>query len=242
MKGIIVIPAYNEAGNIGIVLRRLRDSGLPEDLLVVDDGSSDGTRDVLEREAVRFIRHPLNLGYVRALQTGLRYASQHDYDYLVFMDADGQHNPAYVADLKARGLVDGGPDIVIGSRFVGGARYDAPLGRRLGMLFFSWLTGVVGTKRIHDTTSGFKLLRRRAFDIVIDQILGDFHAEMIIYSLLAGLRIEEVPVLVGQRRHGVSMYNWFSSLVYPLKTLIAISVLWVEVRRRRREVPVAPMA
>ena len=236
MKGLIVIPAYNEEKNIAAVLGRIRDAGERDDLLVIDDGSSDGTRRVLgalPALRVRTVHHPVNLGYVRALQTGIRFARERDYDYLVFIDGDGQHDPRQIADLKAAGLREGGPDIVIGSRFVKEQGYRAPLGRRLGMLLFSWLTGVVGGKRIYDTTSGFKLLRRRAFDLVVDQIYGDFHAEMIIFSQIAGLAIEEVPIIVAQREHGASMYNWLSSLAYPIKTALAIAVLWAEARRSR---------
>ena len=233
MKGLIVIPAYNEADNIARVIGRVRDASAPEDLIVVNDGSRDGTRHVLERLGVRVVHHPVNLGYVRALQTGIRFARERDYDYLVFLDGDGQHDPRQIADLRARGLAEGGPDIVIGSRFVKAQGYRAPLGRRLGMWLFSSLTGVVGGQRIYDTTSGFKLLRRRALDLVVDQIYGDFHAEMIIFSLVAGLRIEEVPIRVAEREHGASMYNWLSSLAYPIKTVLAIAVLWAEARRSR---------
>ncbi|MEK7867477.1 MAG: glycosyltransferase family 2 protein [Planctomycetota bacterium] len=231
MRGLIVLPSYNEGRSLGAVLARIAASGLTEDLLVVDDGSTDDTRQVLIETVTPFVRHPINLGYVRALQTGLRYANARGYDYLVFMDADGQHDPRHVASLKARGLAEGGPDIVIGSRFAGGGRYDAPLGRRVGMRFFSWLTRLIGGRRIHDTTSGFKLLRRRAFGIVMEQVLGDFHAEMLIHALRAGLRVEEVPVVVARREHGASMYDGVASLVYPLKTMLAICVMWVEWRR-----------
>ncbi len=234
MQGLIVIPAYNEGQNIARLLARLQATSPVEDVVVVNDGSRDNTRAELERLGVEHINHPINLGYVRALQTGIRYAQDRNYDYMIFIDGDGQHDPAQIADLRRVGLVEGAPEIVIGSRFVRDQGYNAPLGRKLGMLLFSSLTGLIGGKRIHDTTSGFKLMHRRAYTMVCEQIYGDFHSEMIIFSLLAGLRIEEVPIVVAQREFGVSMYNWVSALLYPFKTILAISVLWAEAQRVRR--------
>jgi glycosyltransferase involved in cell wall biosynthesis len=233
MRGLIVIPAYNEEKNITRVLSRLQATSPTEDIIVINDGSSDGTRNVLKKLGVNHINHPVNLGYVRALQTGIMFAREREYEYLIFIDGDGQHDPAEIADLRRVGLADDGPSVVIGSRFVGDKGYKAPLGRKLGMLLFSYLTRVFGGKRIHDTTSGFKLLHRRAFDLVVDQIYGDFHSEMIIFCGLAGLRVEEVPITVAQREFGVSMYNWFSSLMYPVRTVLAIMVLWGGSRRLR---------
>ena len=231
MRGAIIIPAYDEALNIARVVERVNAASPAEDVIVVDDGSRDGTHQVLERLGVRYLRHPINLGYVRALQTGIRFADRQGYDYLIFLDGDGQHDPADIARLRQVGLAEGGPEIVIGSRFVEQRGYRAPLARTLGMLLFSWLTGAVSGQRIFDTTSGFKLMRAPAFRLVADQIHGDFHAEMIIFAMRAGLRVTEVPITVSPRVHGTSMYGWLSALAYPFKTLLAISVLWLVARR-----------
>jgi glycosyltransferase involved in cell wall biosynthesis len=232
MKGLIVIPAFNEENSLPSVIARLRACEYPEEILVVDDGSADATRGIARGLGVKCVSHPVNLGYVRALQTGIRYALERGHDYLVFIDADGQHDPREIALLKGRGLAEDGPDIVIGSRFVEAGQY-APLGRRAGMLLFSWLTGFLTRTRILDTTSGFKLMKRQAMRLVREQIYGDFHSEMIIYSLAAGLRVEEVSIHVTEREHGTSMYSWLASLAYPIKTLLAISILWPRARRER---------
>jgi glycosyltransferase involved in cell wall biosynthesis len=233
-KGLIVIPAYNEERNIAKVLRALRECGYPDDVVVVNDGSADATLRVVREEGGRAISHPVNLGYVRALFTGMRFALARDYDYLIFLDGDGQHDPKQVKDLKAAALREGGPDIVIGSRFVKDTGYDAPLGRKLGMLLFSWLTAIIGGRRIYDTTCGFKLIKRPALRTLAKQLFGDFHSEMIIFSLIAGYRVEEVPVNVSEREFGTSMYGALASLMYPFKTSLAIAVLWLAARRERR--------
>jgi len=101
------------------------------------------------------------------------------------------------------------------------------------MAVFSYLT-LIGGRRIHDTTSGFKLLKRGAIEKIAGQPFNDFHAEMIIFSLLAGLRVEEVPITVAERERGTSMYSWIDSIKYPAKTLAAIAMLIPAARRAKR--------
>jgi glycosyltransferase involved in cell wall biosynthesis len=234
MKGAIIVPAFNEEQNIAEVVARIQSCQYIEDIIVINDGSTDNTLSVLQNLQIKHINHPINLGYVRALQTGLRFAKENQYDYVIFIDGDGQHDPRQISNLKEIGFSENGPDIVIGSRFVKDKKYIAPLGRRLGMMLFSWLTGFFAGSRIYDTTSGFKLIKRNAFSLVVDQIFGDFHAEMIIFSLIIGLKIKETPIIVAERKFGTSMYSWLSALAYPFKTMIAIAVLWPEARRLRR--------
>ena len=232
-RGLIAIPAYNEEPNLPGVLERVRAAGATEDVLVIDDGSKDRTAEVARSFGVIVEQHGENRGYKAGLATGMRYMLDHGYDYLVFFDADGQHDPRYVADLRARALSPGGPDIVIGSRFVEDSGYKAPLGRKLGMAVFSYLT-LVGGRRIRDTTSGFKLIKRRAVEILVGQRFNDFHAEVIIFSLLAGLTVEEVPITGAEREAGQSMYSALDAIRYPARTLAAIARLVPEARRIRK--------
>lgn len=246
MRGLVVIPAYNEELNLPRVLARLREARLGEDVVVVNDGSKDGTERVLRELGQEHLRHPINLGYVRAIQTGIRYALEQGYDYAVFLDADGQHDPAAVPGLV--GVLRGGTaDIVVGSRFVKDTGYRAPLGRRLGMKVFSWVTALLGRQRVYDTTSGFKAIARRAFPVLVEQTFGDFHSETLLLCMLLGLRVAEVPVQVAERRHGVSMYGPIDAILYPLKTLVAILLVYAlagSLRRKLRlaepSVPVPP--
>jgi hypothetical protein len=233
-SGVILIPAFNEAANIGAVIERLRACGLAIPIVVVDDGSSDGTAAVARRLGVEVVAHEHNCGYAFALQTGMRYADQHGFDYVVFLDADGQHDPSFIAALIARAEQPDRPEVVIGSRYVDGTPYSGPLGRRVGMRFFSYVTRALSGTRVFDTTSGFKLLRRRAYQLLQERVLGDFHAEALVFCLMAGLRVEEVPVSCIEREHGSSMYGWTAPIVYPAKTLLAIALLWPRARAVRR--------
>src|SRR5262245_48388812 len=115
MRWLTAIPVYNEAPSVTRVLREVRRTS-PE-ILVVDDGSTDGTAELLQNEpGLRLVTHPHNLGYGAALATAFAYALQHDFDVLVTMDCDGQHEPARIPVLLE--ALDGQTDIVSGSRYL----------------------------------------------------------------------------------------------------------------------------
>ena len=110
--GAIVIPVYNEEKNIGAIVEEVRRSGIAWDIVAVDDGSTDGSRKLLEKLPVTLISHQINLGYGAAVQTGLRHAIAAGYGTVVLMDADGQHIPSEIPNLLA--ALEKGADIVIG--------------------------------------------------------------------------------------------------------------------------------
>jgi glycosyltransferase involved in cell wall biosynthesis len=219
---LIAVPAFNEEQTLAGVIGRIR-ATLPEhDLLVVNDGSRDATARILAEQRVTTASHLCNLGYGRAIQTALLYAWRHDYDVLVTLDADGQHQPEQVRDLLAA-LARNGWDVCLGSRYRSAQGYrGAPLGRRAGMLTFSLFVGLVTGQRIWDTTSGLRALRRPVFEPLARWHFIDFHAEAIVYLMRLGYRIGEHPITVDARRHGRSMYSLGSAVKYPLKTLLMV--------------------
>jgi len=232
MKQIIIIPAYNEAAVIASVLQYVRKVAANFDVVVVNDGSTDDTARIVRTLAVPLLSLPCNLGYARALQTGLRYAVQKGYETIVCMDADGQHdaNDAHtlIAELHASNA-----DLVIGSRFVppnAHATYHVPLGRRIGVFFFSLATQCFSHQRIYDTTSGFKAMRADTARALLQARFVDFHAEVLVYLSLLGYRIREVPVNVRERVTGASMYSWLSGFTYPLQTLLILLLAVMQAR------------
>jgi glycosyltransferase involved in cell wall biosynthesis len=233
---LVVIPAYNEAGTIEQVIRRVQTS-LPDfDLLVVNDGSRDATGATLTRLGVTTATHLCNLGYGRAIQTGIKYAMNANYDVLISLDADGQHHPEQVLALYAAGTTSG-YDLLIGSRYVERRDYSgSPLGRRLGMRLFSMLVRVTTGRRIYDTTSGLKMIRRAAFEPLTQWHFIDFHAEAIVYLLRLDFRVGEFPITVAERTQGVSMYSLMSHITYPLQTalLVVLGVIQAAMTRGRR--------
>ena len=234
MRGLVVIPAHNEAASIGRVLDEVAAQGLGQPILVVDDGSRDETAGIAAAHGARVVTHLVNLGYSRALLTGMRYACRNDYDFCLTVDADGQHDPSFLKSLVERAERPDHPDLVVGSRFLGTTSEDTPRVRRVGMLLFSWVTAIVAGQRLSDTTCGLRLWSRAAMEAALQAPVGGLDSEMIIYVIRRGLVVVEVPVRIRSRTAGESMYGLVSSLAYPFRTLLAVLVLSQQATRPKR--------
>lgn len=214
----IVVPAYDEAQSLGVVLDELR-RRVSHEVFVVDDGSTDGTGRIARAAGVRCLSLPCNLGYGGAVQAGLEVALAEACDVVVLFDADGQHSAADVDRVLAPVLA-GVADVAIGSRYSDGRPYGGPLGRRLGQRVFSGLTRLAIGRRIYDTTSGFKAMNASACRAIVDTPFLDLHMETIVQLSLLGFRITEVPVTMSPRHAGSSMHGLASAWKYPAKTLL----------------------
>jgi len=228
-KTLIIIPAYNEEDSIAKVIKEVQVAATLHDVVVIDDGSQDSTGKITQFMGVNTISHPINLGAGAAIQTGLIYACQNNYDIAVVVDGDGQHDPKeipkLVDTLKERNL-----DVVIGSRFGGRAEYRTPLARRLGMHIFSLITLLLSKAKINDITSGFRAFNKKAIKYLINEFPLDFpDAELIILLVFSGFKIKEIPVNIRPRLNGTSMYSALRSFYYPLK--VAISIFAVLLRK-----------
>lgn len=235
---LVIVPAYNEVKTIAEILSGLRRAAQRFDRLVVTDGSTDGTGEVVDTLGERRLDPACNLGYGRALQAGFRYALAKGYDVVVTFDADGQHRPEDVPRLVSA-LLTGESDVAIGSRFSGHGTYSGQLGRQLGQRVFSRLSSLLIGQRIYDTTSGLRALRAPACRSLAGGTFLDFHTEALVRLALLGFRIVEVPVAMENRRHGQSMHSWVSAVKYPLKTILLTLVAAVDallLRRRDRSV------
>jgi len=225
---LVFIPAWNEEDNLPAVLDALAGELPDVDVLVVDDGSRDGTSAVAKQQGVPVVRHPINLGVGGALQTGFRWGVDHDYDVVVQLDADGQHDPAYLAPLLAP-VREGRCDVAIGSRYVERTEYQAPMSRRLGMLLFSGVVRLALGQRIADTTSGFRAYGRRVMEVGQHEFPKDFpDAPLLIQLARRGFRLLEVPVRMRERQAGQSFYTLGKSLYYPYKNLVASLMAWLQ--------------
>lgn len=225
-RRLLIIPAHNEARNIGRVLSDVKATNLGLDVLVVDDCSSDDTAQVARSQGALVLRLPNNLGYGGAVQAGFRYASSHGYGTVVMMDADGQHDASCIADLL-RPVQEGEADLVLGSRFLGRMEYQTTLAKRAGMAIFSRLvtslTGIV----ITDPTSGFQAMNS---DVVAffsrDNYPVDFpDADTILLLHYAGFKIKEVPVVMRERLSGVSMHSSWKPIYYVFKMFLSILIV-----------------
>jgi glycosyltransferase involved in cell wall biosynthesis len=232
--GLVVIPARNEAANIGLVLEELAAQGLGLPVLVIDDGSTDATGEIATAHGALVVTHLVNLGYSRALLTGMRYAERSGFDFCLTLDADGQHDPSSLKHLIDRAGLSDRPDLVVGSRFLGKCSERTPWVRRVGMRIFSGLTALVAGRRITDTTCGLRLWSRPAMEEALSAAFGDLHSEMIIYAIWRGLVVAEVPVEIRHRTSGESMYDLVASIAYPFRTLLAVLVLAQRASRPKR--------
>ena len=218
---LVVIPAHDEEASLPRTLAEVRASAPWASILVVDDGSHDDTAGVARSAGVPVVRHPINLGVGGALQTGFRWACTHGYDIVVQLDADGQHDPAYLEALLAP-VAAGRCDVSIGSRFVSSTGYHAPWNRRLGMLLFSGVVRLALGRPIYDTTSGFRAYAKRVIQVCQHDFPKDFpDAPLLIALARQGFRLEEVPVVMRERIAGQSFYTLGKQLYYPYKNLLA---------------------
>ena len=212
---IVIIPTYNEKENIEKIIRAINALDKQFHILVIDDGSPDGTASIVKRlmqnefEGRLFIlERPGKLGLGTAYILGFKWALQHDYEYIFEMDADFSHDPADLPRLYSA-CHDDGYDLAIGSRYVSGVNVvNWPMGRVLMSYFASKYVRFVTGFKVHDTTAGFKCYRRRVLQTIeLDKIRFRgyaFQIEMKFTAFKIGFRIKEVPVIFVNRREGVS--------------------------------------
>ncbi len=218
MKVLFVIPAYNEEENIGKVLDELRKDASFADILVIDDCSKDRTKEIVEKKKVPCITNIFNMRYAMAIQTGIKYAYENGYDYVIQFDADGQHIAKEAIKLLDE-IKKGKADIVIGSRYLVDTGYPCPFFRRIGTKIFSLLIKLFCHKTIADPLSGFQCLNARVIEYYSK--MGNYpeypDANLVIEMLKKGYNIVEIPTKMRLREAGVSMHG---GIIKPIKYMI----------------------
>jgi glycosyltransferase involved in cell wall biosynthesis len=225
---IIGMPAYNEAKYIGSIVLQAR--RYADEVIVVDDGSTDQTVSIARLAGATVVKHEHNQGYGRTIQTLLNEAKQRDADILVVLDADSQHNPDEIPRLVEG--ITGGADIVIGSREMQKNRIAGY--RRLGQKFLSRMTGIASRKRLTDTESGFRAYSRKAMTTLELKETGmAISSEIISEAASKGLEIAEVPISVAYTgdgstlnpvKHGVGVFNRIMVMISERRPLLFFSL------------------
>lgn len=214
-KKVVIIPTYNEKENIESIIRAV--TGLPKkfNVLIIDDGSPDGTAAIVKnlmaeefKDRLFLIERSGKLGLGTAYITGFKWAIEQKYDYIFEMDADFSHNPNDLPRLYSA-CADEGYDVAIGSRYVSGVNVvNWPIGRVLMSYFASKYVRFITGFHVNDTTAGFKCYRRQVLETIeLDKVRFKgyaFQIEMKYTAHKCGFRIKEVPVIFVNRELGTS--------------------------------------
>ncbi len=233
---LVIIPAYNEEESIGKTIQELRKTLLEReefeiDFVIVNDCSSDRTREILRGQGVDYIDLPINLGIGGGMQTGYKLARDNGYDIAIQMDGDGQHIPRFLWNL-IEPIIEKRANMVIGSRFLTKEGFQSSGSRRVGIGILSSLIFLCSGCLIKDVTSGFRAVDRKGIELFVRDYAQDYpEPEAIITLSLLGLKIVEVPVLMREREGGVSSISGLKSVYYMIKVSMAILLKRTFVRK-----------
>lgn len=221
---MILIPAFNEEGAVATVIRDLRERHPELPILVVDDCSWDGTRSVALKAGADVISVPHHLGLGGCVQAGYRLAYDLGFEYVIRLDGDGQHDPAYVALIRDT-LQHSGAQMVIGSRYLDGEGEHTSFARGVGIVFFRWFLGLILRKKVQDPTSGFVGVNRQALEVFARSFPLEYpEIEALVVLQRLTFRFEEVPVRMRPRMAGKSSITASRSFYYVLHVLLGVVV------------------
>ena len=227
MKNLVIIPAYNEEENIEKTIENLKAKTTLFDYIVINDCSTDHTRQSCERNHYPHINLPINLGIGGAVQTGYLYAWEKGYDTAVQVDGDGQHDPAFL-ETMLNTLQREHASMVIGSRFIRKEGFQSSFTRRLGIRYFTWLIHLLTGKTITDPTSGLRLVNRDVIGLFARHYPKDYpEPESAVCVLHRKKKIVEIPVIMRERTGGVSSISPGNSIYYMIKVSLAILIEWI---------------
>jgi len=218
MRIITIIPAYNEEKTIKDVISRVLKYS---DVVVVDDGSSDQTFSLANETGVMVLKHPKNMGKGAAIKSGLEYAVKKDFDLIIHLDGDGQHDPRFIPQL-VNGMND--VDILIGSRFHRAAPQNMPLHRRLSNLITTHLMRYLTGYAITDSQSGFRVISSKSAPIFLNIPYDDYvyESEVLYQAYKNNLLVDEKPIqcIYGEEKSYVRTRHVLHYMSFILRLLI----------------------
>jgi glycosyltransferase involved in cell wall biosynthesis len=224
-RRVAIVPAFNEEGCIADVIAEIRafDPGL--EVVVIDDGSVDGTARAARAAGAHVLKLPFNLGIGGAVQTGFRYAHENGFDLAVRVDGDGQHDPAHLGAV-IEPVLRNEVDIAVGSRYLAASGgYRSSVSRRIGIRILASTVSMLTRQRITDPTSGFQALNGKAIRLFAADYPHDYpEVEGLVMLIRHRLRFCEVPVAMRPRAAGQSSIRALSSVYYMVKVLLALFV------------------
>lgn len=232
---LIILPVKNEEKNIGKVLEQLCRTDIIKtaDILCINDASTDASGEIIDQYPCAQIRNVFGLGYGSALQLGYKYAVRKKYQYVIQMDADGQHDvcniPIIYSKLRAADTNGECPDIVLASRFMeGSSPFYVSTVKKFAFWLFRTMIYVVTGRRIADPTTGLQGLSKRAFTCYAQYNNFDYQypdANMVMQMLLLNYRLTEVPAVMHVRTDGKSMHSGLEPISYMLRMFLSVLVV-----------------
>lgn len=233
---MVIIPAYNEAGAVGEVVREVRQVVPGVRVLVIDDCSEDATVTVARAAGAELLALPHHLGLGGAVQAGYKLAFELGYDYVIRVDGDGQHDPRDIPAIF-RALTTSGCEMVIGSRYLDGAAPHTSWARGLGVRFFRLVLRPILGRPVRDPTSGFVGVNRAALELFTRSFPLEYpEIEALVVLQRKAFRFLEAPCHMRPRRAGRSTITAPRSLYYIFHVLLGVfvNILKYEGRRRRQ--------
>lgn len=224
MKKLVIIPAFNEEGNLEKTIKDIKDNASDFDYVIINDCSTDKTLEMCRRHGFSYLNLPVNLGIGGAVQTGYRYAYYHGYDIAVQFDGDGQHSASHLEDMVTT-LIDTESDMVIGSRFIEKEGFQSSGLRRIGIKYFTGLIKILTGKTITDPTSGMRMVNKKLLEKFTDEYPKDYpEPESVVTILSEKYKVTEIPVVMNEREEGVSSISLKNSVYYMIKVSFAILI------------------
>jgi glycosyltransferase involved in cell wall biosynthesis len=226
-SNLAIVPAFNEVEAIMTTIAAIHEAAPDFDVLVVDDGSNDGTAERASAGGAAVLRMPFNLGIGGAMQGGYIFALERGYQVAVQVDGDGQHDARHIHDLLDRLRSDPDLNMVTGSRFLdpAGDGYRSSTTRRIGIRIFSGVVSLITGQRVTDPTSGFRMTNRRGIELFARDYPHDYpEVEAILLMHAHRLRSCEIPVQMRPRLTGQSVISSSQSVYYMVKVLLAVFV------------------
>jgi hypothetical protein len=234
---LILVPAFNEEGAVGHVVREIRQVLPGAPILVVDDCSLDSTLMVARQAGAEVLSLPHHLGLGGAVQAGYKLAYELGYQYVIRVDGDGQHDPAALPRIL-EALRTSGCEMVIGSRFLEGGTYPTGLVRSLGIRFFRLVLHPILGQPVRDPTSGFVGVNRQALEVFSRSFPLEYpEIETLVVLQRRAFRFLEVPCRMRPRLAGRSSITTLKSIYYILHVLLGVFVNVLKYERRRRKRP-----
>jgi glycosyltransferase involved in cell wall biosynthesis len=237
---LVIVPAHNEEESLGQTLRGIYRELPGVKVVVINDCSADFTSDMARAEGADVVDLPCKLGYGGAVQTGFKYALTHGFDFVLQIDADGQHDARSAATLLDQ-VIRNQSDVALGSRFLGQAKYHISRPRRLAMATFASIVRFVTGHSLSDPTSGFQAMNAAVLRFFArDNYPSDFpDADTIILLILSGFRVKELPVIMHARLAGSSMHSGGKALYYVAKMMLSIFIVLLRRRLSNVRAPAA---